>query len=69
MTQAYTTAGCVGLFACRGGGIELAILSAHYGREIAAFDIRTKRCDRCACVRALEADCGSAVLWLSPCRA
>eukprot|EP00883_Tetradesmus_obliquus_P014352 jgi/Sobl393_1/7395/SZX61668.1 len=29
-----------------GGGIELAILSAHYGREIAAFDIRTKRCDR-----------------------
>ncbi|KAF6257886.1 hypothetical protein COO60DRAFT_1175084 [Scenedesmus sp. NREL 46B-D3] len=29
-----------------GGGIELAILSAHYGREIEAFDIRTQRCDR-----------------------
>jgi len=28
-----------------GGAIELFILSAHYGREIAAFDIRTKRCD------------------------
>eukprot|EP00879_Flechtneria_rotunda_P011124 GHRR01011621.1.p1 GENE.GHRR01011621.1~~GHRR01011621.1.p1 ORF type:complete len:261 (+),score=91.75 GHRR01011621.1:25-783(+) len=29
-----------------GGGIELAILSAHYGREIDAYDIQTKRCDR-----------------------
>eukprot|EP00897_Mesotaenium_endlicherianum_P007160 jgi/Mesen1/6472/ME000330S05495 len=28
-----------------GGGIELAILSAHYGRQIAAYDIQTKRCD------------------------
>eukprot|EP00775_Hariotina_reticulata_P003080 gene3080-3359_t len=29
-----------------GGGIELAILSKHYGREIHAYDIQTKRCDR-----------------------
>eukprot|EP00197_Chlamydomonas_leiostraca_P007834 CAMPEP_0202859510 /NCGR_PEP_ID=MMETSP1391-20130828/1587_1 /ASSEMBLY_ACC=CAM_ASM_000867 /TAXON_ID=1034604 /ORGANISM="Chlamydomonas leiostraca, Strain SAG 11-49" /LENGTH=381 /DNA_ID=CAMNT_0049538545 /DNA_START=147 /DNA_END=1292 /DNA_ORIENTATION=+ len=28
-----------------GGAIELAILSAHYAREIAAFDIQTCRCD------------------------
>jgi ubiquitin thioesterase OTU1 len=28
-----------------GGAIELSILSAHYGREIAAYDIQTKRCD------------------------
>ncbi|GLC69894.1 hypothetical protein PLESTF_000892900, partial [Pleodorina starrii] len=28
-----------------GGAIELFILSQHYGREIAAFDIQTKRCD------------------------
>ncbi|KAG1656459.1 hypothetical protein FOA52_005890 [Chlamydomonas sp. UWO 241] len=28
-----------------GGGIELSILCGHYGREIAAYDIRTKRCD------------------------
>ncbi|XP_073387770.1 OVARIAN TUMOR DOMAIN-containing deubiquitinating enzyme 2 isoform X3 [Physcomitrium patens] len=28
-----------------GGAIELAILSDHYGREIAAYDIQTKRCD------------------------
>jgi len=28
-----------------GGAIELAILSGHYGREIAAYDISTQRCD------------------------
>lgn len=28
-----------------GGAIELYILAQHYGREIAAYDIRTKRCD------------------------
>jgi ubiquitin thioesterase OTU1 len=28
-----------------GGAIELAILSDYYGREIAAYDIQTKRCD------------------------
>jgi hypothetical protein len=28
-----------------GGAIELAILSQHYNREIAAYDIQTKRCD------------------------
>lgn len=28
-----------------GGAIELAILSDFYGREIAAYDIQTKRCD------------------------
>ncbi|GIL68475.1 hypothetical protein Vafri_21747, partial [Volvox africanus] len=28
-----------------GGAIELFILSQHYGREIAAFDVQTKRCD------------------------
>lgn len=27
------------------GAIELAILSDFYGREIAAYDIQTKRCD------------------------
>lgn len=30
----------------RGGGIELSILSKHYGRQIDAYDIQTKRCDR-----------------------
>jgi ubiquitin thioesterase OTU1 len=29
-----------------GGAIELSILSQHYGRVIAAYDIQTKRCDR-----------------------
>ncbi|EFJ40472.1 hypothetical protein VOLCADRAFT_84470 [Volvox carteri f. nagariensis] len=28
-----------------GGAIELFILSQYYGKEIAAFDIQTKRCD------------------------
>src|SRR3569833_1355820 len=28
-----------------GGAIELAILATYYGREIAAYDIQTKRCD------------------------
>ncbi|PKA59546.1 ubiquitin thioesterase OTU1 [Apostasia shenzhenica] len=28
-----------------GGAIELSILSAYYGREIAAYDIQTTRCD------------------------
>ncbi|KAJ3679383.1 hypothetical protein LUZ60_017394 [Juncus effusus] len=28
-----------------GGAIELAILSEHYAREIAAYDIQTTRCD------------------------
>ncbi|THG23835.1 hypothetical protein TEA_008657 [Camellia sinensis var. sinensis] len=28
-----------------GGAIELAILAAYYGREIAAYDIQTLRCD------------------------
>uniref|UniRef100_A0A1D1XFV8 Ubiquitin thioesterase OTU n=1 Tax=Anthurium amnicola TaxID=1678845 RepID=A0A1D1XFV8_9ARAE len=28
-----------------GGAIELSILSEYYGREIAAFDIQTNRCD------------------------
>mmetsp|Transcript_3378 Transcript_3378/g.6286 ORF Transcript_3378/g.6286 Transcript_3378/m.6286 type:complete len:361 (+) Transcript_3378:168-1250(+) len=28
-----------------GGAIELSILSKHYGREIAAYDIQTCRCD------------------------
>ncbi|KAJ9509210.1 hypothetical protein QJQ45_001496 [Haematococcus lacustris] len=28
-----------------GGAIELSILAAHFGREIAAYDIQTKRCD------------------------
>ena len=28
-----------------GGAIELSILCAHYAREIAAYDIRTQRCD------------------------
>lgn len=28
-----------------GGAIELSILSKHFGREIAAFDIQTERCD------------------------
>lgn len=27
------------------GAIELAILSDYYGREIAAYDIQTTRCD------------------------
>lgn len=42
-----TLIACV--FSCcyRGGGIELSILSKHYGRVIAAYDIQTKRCDRC----------------------
>jgi ubiquitin thioesterase OTU1 len=30
-----------------GGAIELSILSQHYGRVICAYDIQTKRCDRC----------------------
>ncbi|KAF4357846.1 hypothetical protein CsatB_014728 [Cannabis sativa] len=28
-----------------GGAIELSILAEHYGREIAAYDIQTTRCD------------------------
>ncbi|KAK3025538.1 hypothetical protein RJ639_041016 [Escallonia herrerae] len=28
-----------------GGAIELSILADHYGREIAAYDIQTSRCD------------------------
>lgn len=32
--------------AYRGGAIELSILSRHYGRQIDAYDIQTKRCDR-----------------------
>jgi hypothetical protein len=28
-----------------GGAIELSILAAHYGREVAAYDVQTKRCD------------------------
>ena len=28
-----------------GGAIELSVLSAHFGCEIAAYDILTKRCD------------------------
>ena len=28
-----------------GGAVELAILSKHFGREIAAYDIQTMRCD------------------------
>jgi ubiquitin thioesterase OTU1 len=28
-----------------GGAIELSILARHYGRQIAAYDIQTKRCD------------------------
>jgi hypothetical protein len=28
-----------------GGAIELSILCRHYGREIAAYDIQTRRCD------------------------
>ena len=28
-----------------GGAIELSILARHYGREIAAYDIQTERCD------------------------
>ncbi|XP_059664789.1 OVARIAN TUMOR DOMAIN-containing deubiquitinating enzyme 2 [Cornus florida] len=28
-----------------GGAIELSILAEYYGREIAAYDIQTKRCD------------------------
>ncbi|MEW5306650.1 MAG: hypothetical protein WDW36_009102 [Sanguina aurantia] len=28
-----------------GGAIELSILAAHYGRQIAAYDIQTMRCD------------------------
>ncbi|GAQ81675.1 OTU-like cysteine protease [Klebsormidium nitens] len=28
-----------------GGAIELSVLADHYGREIAAYDIQTKRCD------------------------
>jgi len=35
-----------------GGAIELSILAAHYGREIAAYDIQTKRCDVYGQVRA-----------------
>lgn len=30
----------------RGGGIELFILAKYYGRQIDAYDIQTKRCDR-----------------------
>lgn len=31
---------------CRwGGAIELSILCQHYKRQIAAYDIQTKRCD------------------------
>jgi len=37
---------CVSGCCYRGGGIELSILSKHYGRVIAAYDIQTKRCDR-----------------------
>eukprot|EP00798_Chlamydomonas_sp_ICE-L_P022763 gene22763-29931_t len=33
-----------------GGAIELSILSAHYQREIAAYDISTQRCDLYGCV-------------------
>jgi hypothetical protein len=32
------------LFVCK-GAIELSILSEYYGREIAAYDIQTTRCD------------------------
>jgi len=32
------------LFLCK-GAIELSILSEYYGREIAAYDIQTTRCD------------------------
>ncbi len=28
-----------------GGAIELSILCTHFAREIAAYDIRTQRCD------------------------
>jgi ubiquitin thioesterase OTU1 len=28
-----------------GGAVELSILAKHFGREIAAYDIQTKRCD------------------------
>lgn len=28
-----------------GGAIELSVLADHFGREIAAYDIQTKRCD------------------------
>ena len=34
---------CTGLF-CE-GAIELSILADYYGREIAAYDIQTTRCD------------------------
>ncbi len=44
---------CVCVCVCRwisqpdkwGGAIELSILCRHYGREIAAYDIQTCRCD------------------------
>lgn len=37
-----------------GGAIELSILSKHYGRVIAAYDIQTKRVDRCVVVVSLR---------------
>ena len=43
-----------------GGAIELSILSAHYHCEIAAYDIRTKRCD------VYGSDAGKAPLVLLP---
>ena len=37
------------------GAIELSILSEHYGREIAAYDIQTTRCDIYGQVRLSDA--------------
>jgi hypothetical protein len=44
-----------------GGAIELSILSKHYGRVIAAYDIQTKRVDRCV-VSQLASPAGAALV-------
>jgi hypothetical protein len=48
-----------------GGAIELSILSKHYGRVIAAYDIQTKRCDRCARGRRRSCSGSRAGWWQS----
>jgi hypothetical protein len=54
-----------------GGAIELALLSQHYSREIAAYDIQTKRCDLygqdagvwCKTLPAVAGTCACNMLW------
>lgn len=39
---------------CYEGAIELSILADYYGREIAAYDIQTSRCDLYGQVRTAD---------------